>query len=221
MQHTTLSDQDPRRSRPLFTIYEAADYLALPVSTLYDWARPTDDSPPLITVFAPEGRHPTMPFIGFAEAFVLQAARKAGVPKHRIRSNVEELRATYPSIDYLLASRRVYTDGAEILVRVEESDTDLEVPRLGQRQLTDTVRNQLRLITYAQDGYARRLQLPRFGDVPVVMDPDIAAGRPLLHGARVKDLIDRHRGGDSEAEIAEAFGVPLQEVERLVSARDT
>jgi uncharacterized protein (DUF433 family) len=219
MTQTTLDHEDPRRSRALFTLHEAADYLALPVSTLYDWARPTRELPALITVFAVHGHHPSLPFIGFAEAFVLQAARKAGVPAHRIRDNVEMLRARYPSIEYLLASKRVYTDGAEILVRVEESDTDLEVPRLHhQRQLTDTVRNQLELITYAHDGYAQRLRLPRFGDVPVVMDPLVAAGRPLIRGTRVKDLIDRHLGGDPEEEIAEAFGVPVDEVRELVGA---
>lgn len=218
MEQTTLRESDPRRSRPLFTLGEAAGYLDIAASTLYEWARHSGRTTPLITVFAPAGRQPTLPFIGFAEAFVLQAARRAGVPARRIRSNVRELRAAYPSIDYLLASKRVYTDGAEILVRVEESDTDLEVPRLGQRQLTQTVREQLRSITYAQDGYARRLRLPRFGQVPVIVDPLVASGRPLIHGARVKDLIDRHRGGDPEEEIAEAFGIPLEDVRELVSA---
>lgn len=218
MEQTTLRESDPRRSRPLFTLAEAADYLDVAASTLYEWARPSARQTPLITVFAADGRQPTVPFVGFAEAFVLQAARGAGVPARRIRSNVEELRAIYPSIDYLLAWKRVYTDGAEILVRVEDSDTDLEVPRLRQRQLTETVRDQLRHINYAHDGYAQRLRLPRFGDVPVIVDPLVASGRPLVHGARVKDLIDRHRGGDPEEEIAEAFGIPLDEVRELVSS---
>jgi uncharacterized protein (DUF433 family) len=157
-----------------------------------------------------------MPFVGFAEAFVLKSALNAGVPEHRIRPGVEAIKRELP-IEFALAHKRVFTDGAELLYRAAAEDHDLEVARTSQRQFTAAVRNQLRLITYADDGYAFRLRLPRY-HAPVTVDPFVASGRPLLEsgGARVKDLIDRFQGGDSEEAIARDFAVPLEEVREVV-----
>ncbi len=55
-----------------------------------------------------------MPFIGFAEAYVLSVFRRAGVPMQRIRPAVEVLSSGI-GVDHALASRRLYTDGAEVL----------------------------------------------------------------------------------------------------------
>lgn len=214
-----LDRRDPRLSVPLFTVSEAASHLGMPTSTLTSWVHEEIAGRPLVTTLDHRGRQPSIPFIGFAEAFVLQAAKRAGVPSRRIRPNVEAIRNEFPSIDHALASKRVYTDGAELLVmRDEDVSGATEVPRLKQRQLTETVRNQLRLITYGEDGFARRLTLPKYGDLGVLVDPLIATGRPLIGGARVKDIVDRHSSGDTEQEISEAFGVPVEAVEAVVQA---
>jgi hypothetical protein len=55
-----------------------------------------------------------MPFIGLAEAYALAAFRKAGVPMQRIRPSVDVL-ARELGLEHALASRRLYTDGAEVL----------------------------------------------------------------------------------------------------------
>ena len=97
-----------------------------------------------------KGDEASIPFIGFAEAFVLQAARRSGVPRNRIRPGVEAVKAEL-GLQHALASKLLYTDGAELLIRAAEDD-DLEVARTRQRQLTRTVMDQLRLITYEGDG---------------------------------------------------------------------
>lgn len=63
----------------MFTLHEAALYLGLPTSTLHSWARPSGDQRPVITCFPKSGREATVPFVGFAEAYVLSAFRRAGV----------------------------------------------------------------------------------------------------------------------------------------------
>jgi hypothetical protein len=87
---TPLASDDRRRTVPLFTLPECATYLQMPLSTLHAWARPRDGAP-LVTVLAAAGRQATVPFVGFAEAFVLGALRKAGVPMQRIRPAVKWL----------------------------------------------------------------------------------------------------------------------------------
>ena len=87
-----LGRDDPRLGVPLFTLRESAAYLRTPVSTLHAWAHPKDGEP-LVTVFPSAGRRATVPFVGFAEAFVLSALRGAGVPLQRIRPAVARLSA--------------------------------------------------------------------------------------------------------------------------------
>ncbi len=55
-----------------------------------------------------------MPFIGFAEAFVLASFRRAGLPLQRICPAVEAL-AREIGVEHALASKRLYTAGAQVL----------------------------------------------------------------------------------------------------------
>ena len=215
MSHRALAQDDPRLARPLYTLAQLAEYLAVPPTTVQTWVRGRD---PLITSFPREGRQATIPFIGFAEAFVLVAVKKAGVPSKRIRPGVEAVKEEL-GIEHALASRRLYTDGAEILVRPASEDTgDLEVARTRQQQITETVRSQLALITYGADDYASRLQLPAYEGLTVYADPGVAFGVPLIDqvGVRVKDVVDRFVAGEGIAYIAEDFALPNEEVEAAI-----
>jgi uncharacterized protein (DUF433 family) len=217
-----IQPDDVRLVRPLFTLREAASYLGIPDSTIHNWARPAGEKPPMITALPRRGAQATVPFIGFAEAYVLSAFRRAGVPLQRIRPAVERLSATI-GIEHALASQRLYTDGAEVLYdyateRDEEDLLELVVVRTGQHQFSEVVRDYLKRITYGGDGWASRLHLPSYRTADVVVDPRVAFGLPLVvhGGARVEDLVDRFRAGDSVAEVAEDFGVPPEEVEDVI-----
>jgi hypothetical protein len=209
-----LSKDDPRVAVPLYTLSEASRYLGVPRSTLHGWARPRDGEP-LVTSYRTAGYEPSIPFVGFAEAFVIKVAERAGVPRRLIRPGVEAIRRGAGGVEHALASRIVYTDGAEILLG--ELGQDMWVARTNQQQFTETVRDQLRLITYAGDGFAVRLRLPTYQS-EVTVDPRVASGSPLLEsgGARLEDLIDRSIGGDSAESIARDFDAPLNEVKEIL-----
>ena len=186
------------------------------------WARPPGAKHPLITCFPSRGRQATVPFIGFAEAFVLSSFRRAGVPLQRIRPAVEVL-AKEIGIEHALASKRLYTDGAEVLFDYasktgERQVMDLTVVRTQQRQFSGVVRDYLRRIHYGGDGWADSVQLPTYANAEVVVDPRVGFGLPLLvsGGARVEDLVDRFQAGDSVSEIAADFSVPPDEVEDVI-----
>jgi uncharacterized protein (DUF433 family) len=215
-----LPQDDRRVSVGLYTTSEAARYLGLPVSTLQAWISHRQDKEPLVTTVARKGYDAGIPFIGFAEAFVLQTARRAGVPRHRIRAGVEAVRSEL-GLQHALASKLLYTDGAELLVKYAAEDDDLDVARTRQRQLTATVKGQLQLISYADDGYATRLELPSYGAAHVVVDPQVAFGYPLikLAGARVKDVLDRFWAGEALRTIAYDFDLSDEEVEAIVRAQ--
>jgi uncharacterized protein (DUF433 family) len=213
---------DPRLSRAIFTLREAAGYLDVPRSTVHAWARAPGSKAQLITTFPRHGAQATVPFIGFAEAYVLSAFRRAGVPLQRIRPAVEVLSGTI-GIAHALASERLYTDGAEVLYdyaanRDEDELLELVVVRTGQHQFSEIVRDYLKRITYGADGWAARVRLPAYEHAEVVVDPNVAFGLPLVvrGGARVEDLVDRFVAGDSVADIADDFGVPADEVEDVI-----
>jgi hypothetical protein len=96
------------------------------------------------------GRRATVPFVGFAEAFVLGALRGAGVPMQRIRPAVAKL-SDEIGLEHALASQCVYTDGADLIFDYAESSGDealLTVVRTGQQHFTEIIRDYLRRITY-------------------------------------------------------------------------
>ena len=209
-----IGADDPRIARAIFTLRETAAYLDVPKSTVHWWAREQDAEHPLITCFPPRGRQATVPFIGFAEAFVLSSFRRAGVPLQRIRPAVEVLTKEI-GVEYALASRRLYTDGAEVLFdyankRGEREVMDLVVVRTKQSQFSGVVKDYLKRIHYGTDGWADSVRLPTYANANVVVDPKVAFGLPLVvrGGARVEDLVDRFQAGDSVKEIAADFSVP-------------
>jgi uncharacterized protein (DUF433 family) len=213
-----LPTDDHRVAWPLYTIREAARYLDLKPSTLHHWVRPARDEP-LVTTLPGSGRQPTVPFIGLTEAFVIAAAKAAGVPDYRIRPGVEAIKREAGGLDHALASRLVSTDGAEIFYD-QLDDEDLTVARTTQRAFRKAVESHLKLIEFEQgDAYAQRLRLPQFRHAEVMIDPHVASGRPLLRrgvGVRVKDLVDRVQAGDQEDDVARDFGVTLEELQEVV-----
>jgi uncharacterized protein (DUF433 family) len=217
---SVLSPDDLRLAQPILTLREAAGHLAMPVSTLHTWASGRSASPLVATVAGSPGGA-SVPFVGFAEAFVLSAFRRAGVPMQRIRPAVEVLRDEL-GLEHALASKELYTDGAEVLYRFAEREEpgllELTVVRTGQKQFSEIVSDYLQRITYGDDGWVRMIELPAYRRATVVVDPARAFGLPLVAhgGARVEDLVDRFVAGDSLSEVAADFGVPLDEVEDVI-----
>jgi len=78
-----------------------AGYMDVARSNVQSWARPPEGKRPLITCFPPHGREATVPFVGFAETFVLSSFPKVGVPLQRIRPVVEVLEKRSASITRL------------------------------------------------------------------------------------------------------------------------
>lgn len=223
------NDQDLRFGTPLYTVIEAAAYLHVPTTTFETWAhgytrrrpgRPATKAGPMITATRSGRREPEIPFIGLAEGMVLAAFRRSGLPMQRIRPAIEVLKQEL-GLEHALASRSLFTDGAEILYDYamkenEEILVGLTVVRTRQRVFVPVIRDYLKRVTYASDGWARRLKLPVSDSV--VVDPKRAFGQPIFEkGAiRVEDVLDRFEAGDSLEEVAYDFGVSLKDVEEVV-----
>lgn len=124
---------DERFSVPLYSAAEVARYLDVPVSTFRTWVhgyerRPEGRQPvvgdPIVTTLARDAGA-SVPFVGLAEAHALAAIRRAGVPLQRIRPALELLQEEL-GIEHVLASKALYTDGAEVLYDYAQSHGDTQ-----------------------------------------------------------------------------------------------
>ena len=214
---------------------EAARILDVPGSTFQTWARGYERRPanrpvvrasPILTTAPAEAGEPNVPFIGLAEGLVLAAIRRQGVPMQRIRPALDVLR-TELGIEYALASRKLYTDGAEVLFDYAEhaGDTpegltvrELVVVRHGQRVFGEIVESYLKRVTYADDGWAERIRLPQYRHAEVLADPRFSYGQPTFQAgrARVSDALERFWAGEDLASVAAEFGVPQEHLEDVV-----
>ncbi|HEX3705036.1 MAG TPA: DUF433 domain-containing protein [Mycobacteriales bacterium] len=235
---TTKTDRQAELARfdvPLYTLTEAARYLDVPPSTLTSWAkgyrrkipgRPAVVGAPVLTAIQTKNRGPVVPFVGLAEGLVLSAIRQGGVPLQRIRPALAVIEKTF-GVQHALASKRLFTDGAEILFDYAENGDDpdaaraareLVVVRNGQRVFNDVVEAYLRRIEFGKDGYARLIHLPAYQIAEVVVDPTRGFGQPIFArgGARLEDAIALFRAGESLDTVAEEYGVPRQDIEDAV-----
>ena len=224
-----------RFSSPLYTLTEAARYLDVPASTLASWAkgyrraakgrRELTGSPVLTTVKSP-GRSPVIPFVGLAEGLVLTAMRRAGVPLQRIRPALVRLDEEL-GLQHALASRRLHTDGAEVLYDYGKTGGDedaaraareLVVVRSDQRVFNEVVEAYLRRLEFADDGYVQLIRLPAYEVAEVVVDPARGFGQPIFArgGARLEDALALFRAGEPLDVVAEEYGVPRAQLEDAV-----
>lgn len=212
---------------PLYTQSEAASILGLPQSTFNHWASgyataSGNRKPPFITIERP-GRGYTVPFVGLAEAWIVRAFTKAGVPVSRIRPALEQLR-TQIGVEHALASDRLKTDGAEILWDLRQrdaafDDNRLVVVRNGQATFGEIVREHLKQVNY-RNGFIGQVRVPRASGAEYTIDPEINFGQPTLseYGVRVGDVLDRIASGEAIQDVADDYDIPTSTVENLALA---
>ncbi|MFN8159339.1 MAG: DUF433 domain-containing protein [Candidatus Nanopelagicales bacterium] len=226
--------EDGRFVAPLYTIAEAARYLDVPPSTFANWVNgyqraatstrgPVKSDAIVTSVPRSHPRGPVIPFVGLAEGLVLAAWRHSGVPLQRIRPALARLEQEF-GLPHALASKKLYTDGAEVLYdyaqhsaddETGEALRDLVVVSSGQRVFNDVVSAYLRRLDFDDDVYARRIHLPAYTNADVLVDPGRGFGQPIFArgGARLEDALAMFRAGETLDVVAEEYEVPAAQLE--------
>ncbi len=202
---------------PMYSQNDVAQIVRASPSTIHRWATGERSGPTsrLITLDRP-GRGYTVPFIGLAEAYVLNTFRKAGLPLQRIRPAVQILKKEIGL--HALANNRLLTDGSEILWdSQDEDDRRLLVVRNGQAVFNEVVTDYLKRIDFSDMGYARALQLPQYPTLEVRVDPMINGGRPTLvgRGIAVDDILGRIAAGEEPSSVAYDYDLERDDVMTL------
>ncbi|MGX7678166.1 DUF433 domain-containing protein [Jatrophihabitans sp. DSM 45814] len=219
-----------RFGTPLYSVAEASRYLGVSDSTFRSWAkgykrRSSDrnevQGDAIVTTIAGQAKgDPVIPFVGLAEGLVLAGIRRSGVPLQRVRPALDRLKDEF-GLDYVLASKRLYTDGAEVLYDFGQDSEDsaavmrLVVVRNGQHVFTDIVQQYLKRIDFASDGYAEAIRLPSYESAEVVVTPKRGFGQPTFErgGARLEDVLGAFWAGESLRTVAHEYGIPEAQLE--------
>ena len=221
-----MSTHDDRFVVPLYSSAEAARHLDVPASTFRSWARGYRNQPPgrppvvgePIVTTVPADAGASIPFVGLAEGYVLSAIRRAGVPLQRIRPALDRLRDEL-GIGHVLASRKLYTDGAEVLYDYAEhggdtpearSARELVVVRNDQRVFNEIIDSYLKRIDFHDDQWARVIHLPKYGTTDVVVDQRRGFGAPIFAtgGVRLETVLAAFKRGAGIDELTNEYGIP-------------
>lgn len=220
---------------PLYTRAEASRFLGLPESTFRSWARgyrsvirrhEVTGAPVLTALGTPGHRGLSIPFVGLAEGYALTAIRKSGVPLQRIRPALEQLNTEF-GLTHALASKKLHTDGAEVLFDYaertggDERDAvrELVVVRNNQRVFAEVVEDYLHRIEFGADGFATAVPLPGFRKAELVADVRRAFGQPVFRrgGVRLEDAVSLFKAERDINVVSEEYGIPRDELEDVLA----
>jgi uncharacterized protein (DUF433 family) len=156
-----------------------------------------------------------VPFIALAEAWVLEGLRKAGVRPQRIRPALEQLQREFGR-EHVLVSPSLATDGISVLWDFSrtEAGAGLIEGRSGQAVIREIVKDYLKYVGFAADGYPELLELKPFEPSKVVIDPYRSSGQPVFAGtgARVANVAAMLKAGEEPAVVAEEHGIGIEAV---------
>lgn len=221
-------DFNTLRSTPAYPFSEGAHYLNLPVSTLRAWCLGQSYQvrgrqrrfQPLIRL---DGlRSEGLSFLNLVEAHVLAALRRRHqVPLPKVRAALDFVSKRL-RVDRPLATASFETNGVDLFVN--ELDRLINVSQDGQVEIASMLRTHLRRVERDTKGLPIKLfpftrKLPTDdAPAPVVIDPTLAFGRPVLAGTAVPTAIlaDRFKAGDTLQDLAGDYGTPAQAIEEAI-----
>lgn len=209
---------DPR-DVPTYTLAEAARYARVSPKTLASWLAPKG-------LIVPAGHRSGLSFWNLVEVWLISSIRKEhGVSMQRTRKAVDFVEREL-GVERPLIQAQFKTDGLHLFV--DHLGSTLKVSdRSGQAHLKELVGRHLTRVSYdagrASSLYpfvrsfnAASVEQPRV----VVIDPRYGFGRPVIAGTNIRtDVIaSRFWAGESQAELADDYSLPIEQVEDAIRA---
>jgi uncharacterized protein (DUF433 family) len=215
------------RDAAAYTLAEAARYARLPAATLRSWvlgrhyptAEGKADFPPLIR---PASRQPAwLSFSNLIEAHVLRSLRT----EHAV--SVKELRGALSfaerklGIDRLLLRPELCTDAGKVFL--DRYGELIDLTASGQLAMRKLFEDHLKRIEWDSSRFPVRLypflsaSAPS-GERPIVIDPRIAFGRPVVvsKGISTSTIAERVDFGEKVDDIAADYDLAPAEIEQAV-----
>jgi uncharacterized protein (DUF433 family) len=158
-------------------------------------------------------RRVALSYLQLVEVAFVATLRRIGVTLQRLRIAHEYLAHRFGAAEYPFAQLKLKTDGAHVLKDLETEsswvNSLLVASAHGQIVWADPIEERIRQFDYdLEHGLAIRWY-PRGPDAPVVVDPQIAFGAPILRddGIPTGVIRGRYQAGEDPGEIGEDFGI--------------
>lgn len=157
-------------------------------------------------------------FLTLAEIVVVSAWRKREMKLDRLRRAHDFVKSRF-HIEYPFAHVEFKTDGAHMLMQFEQAEPGpklLAADMSGQEILPGHVVTELERFDFEAEFAARWFPISK--DVPVVIDPRYAAGKPSIvgRGVTVETLYKHWRAGQEIDFIAEDYELDKKLVELVL-----
>lgn len=218
--------KDDIRDQPAYPLTEAARYVRLSPATLRSWflGRPYPTAKGLsqfAPLLKPARRDPaTLSFSNLVEAHVLRSLRtEHGVPLDAVRKALKFAEREL-GIEQLLLREELCTAGGELFL--DRYGELLNLSASGQLAMRKIFEAHLERVEWGTLHSAVRLYpfvLAGSADAkPIVIDPRISFGRPVVERAFVstRAILERIDAGESAEEIARDYEVTIQTIEEAV-----
>jgi len=220
-------DSDFERDVPAYTLAEAARYVRLPAATLRSWVLgrqyPTtegrSDFPPLIRPASL--KPPWLSFSNLIEAHVLRSLRtEHGVSVKELRGALFYAEKSL-GIDRLLLRPELRAEAGRVFL--DRYGELIELTASGQLAMRRLFDEHLLRVEWDSSRFPMRLypfvstSAPSAGH-PIVIDPRIAFGRPVVlrRGISTSTIAERIDAGETVNEIAADYELEQSEIEEAV-----
>jgi len=212
---------------PAYALSEAAHHLKLPLATLRSWvvgrSYPKGSGHALFKpLIVPSSRKPPMlSFCNLIEAHILRALRtEHGVSLTNLRKALAFAERDL-QIEHLLLSPQLRTDAGRIFL--DQYGKLIELSASGQLAMRRMFEEHLKRVEWDQAKFPARLFPFLSGSMdsvarPIVIDPRIAFGRPVLasRGISTQTIAERIDAGETVDELARDYDLQVPEIEEAV-----
>lgn len=161
-------------------------------------------------------------FLELVELLVVKQFRDEGIPLQTVRVAWNHAAQAFKT-RHPFANRRVFTDGGHIFMALRDDDFAPDVLEVSSRRSPFQIiagpifRHSLDEFEFDEQTELARRWWPLGRKVPVVVDPKIAFGAPVVSGTRVPTtIIARYAETRSIKVVADAFDLPRERVEAAV-----
>lgn len=205
---------------PNYLIGEAARYAQISPNTVAAWHKVSKPH----TTLSEKRPGEELSYMQLIEVAVVAAFRKAGLTLRTIREAREwckdALKSEFPFAEYRFKKyrKRLVLD-YESVAGDKGKGKLLEVNRRGQFAWEEVIRQRLREFEYEDDGVVVSWHL-RGRRSPILIDPRIAFGAPVVMGTPTWVLKGRWTAGESIVEISDDFDLDPTKVRAALKFED-
>ncbi|MFQ6045692.1 MAG: DUF433 domain-containing protein [Gemmatimonadales bacterium] len=162
-------------------------------------------------------------FLELVELFVVKQFRDNGIPLQTVRVAWNHAAQAFDTL-HPFANRRVFTDDGRVFMALRDDDLAPDVLEVSSRHMPFQIvagpifRHSFEEIEFDEHTELARRWWPRGRHTPIVLDPAIAFGAPVVRGTRVPTtIIARYAEARPIKVVADAFELPSGQVKAAVT----